>query len=105
MSKTCETCRYWSEMIAEAGGGRPGVRAMCLSTGSPQHGRYTGQRQTCAEWADAPLGAIDSPDFLRWGYSGPDAYAEALAEAAEAQEAIADLLEQLDDMDDSHDPR
>lgn len=59
--RTCSGCRYWSEMIAQYGGGKDG--AMCLSSTSAHKGQYTSRRQTCPQWASGHLGAVDSPGF------------------------------------------
>lgn len=58
-SRTCHGCRYWSELVAQYGGGVNG--AMCLSPTSPLRGKYTGARQTCADWRIGHLGAVDEP--------------------------------------------
>lgn len=60
----CETCRYWSEMVAEAGGGIPGVRALCLSEKSALRQRMTSERQTCGEWKGGQ--AVDAPGARLW---------------------------------------
>ena len=63
--RTCETCRYWSEMRAEA---RLGViSAVCLNTDSPSHMRFTSERYCCSKWASGHLGAVDDPDVLAGG--------------------------------------
>ncbi len=67
--KRCVTCRYWSEMLAMAGGDLPGVAAMCLSKDSPHRDKYTNSTTTCSAWADGYLGAIDSPGFDGTEYS------------------------------------
>ena len=53
----CETCRYWSDKLAQARGN--GVEAYCLNSESPHNG-YTPARASCGKWEDAPLGAVDS---------------------------------------------
>jgi hypothetical protein len=60
MTTTCEGCRYWSEMIACAGGGRP-LEALCLAEESPLRGQYTPGSQSCEAWASGDEGAIDAP--------------------------------------------
>jgi hypothetical protein len=66
-TRNCHGCRYWSEMIAQAIGGRP-LEAMCLSnTGSHRH-TYTTRTDTCEAWQSGELGAIDDP--------GGDPYSE-----------------------------
>jgi hypothetical protein len=59
----CETCRYWSEMLAQAGGGRPGVRALCLSSESPLRQKWTSETQTCGSWKGG--NPIDAPPGYR----------------------------------------
>lgn len=59
---TCGGCRYWSEMIARAGGGttnpRGDTEALCL--GSGQHsGEYTTAGMTCGAFKAGPPG--DAP--------------------------------------------
>jgi hypothetical protein len=57
--KTCQSCRYWSEMIAKAEGN--GVEAYCLNRESPKSQTYTFGHNTCEKWVDGPYGAIDEP--------------------------------------------
>lgn len=58
----CENCRYWSEMIARAIGHGP-VEAMCLSSKSKYHSKYTSGRMGCEHALDGRdwLGAVDVP--------------------------------------------
>lgn len=60
----CGGCRYWSDMIAQAGGGTTNpsgdVEAMCLAAG-PFRGKYTTADQTCPEFARDTAGKVDSP--------------------------------------------
>ncbi len=58
-TKDCRSCRFWSEMVAKAEGGR--VQALCLSPTSPRNGTYTHGRHTCPSWASGELGAVDEP--------------------------------------------
>jgi len=64
----CSNCRFWSDKLAKAIGGR-GVKAYCLSADGPHNGEYTPGRARCEEWKDAPLGAVDSgsDDDPRYG--------------------------------------
>ncbi len=61
-TRDCKGCRFWSEMVARAGGGMS-VQAMCLclSQNSPNHLRYTSGATSCGAWLPGDLGAIDSP--------------------------------------------
>ena len=43
---TCQSCRYWSEMIAQATGGKP-VEAYCLNSISPNYQTFTTGNKTC----------------------------------------------------------
>lgn len=56
-TRNCAGCRYWSEMLAQARGGR--VEAMCLATDQPT--RYTPGWHTCESWQSGYMGAIDEP--------------------------------------------
>lgn len=64
----CQTCRFWSDKLAQAMGGGP-IEAYCLSQDGPRRGRYTRGNQSCEKWQDAPLGAVDSgsDDDPRYG--------------------------------------
>lgn len=66
-TKNCHGCRYWSEMLAQAVDGGP-MQAMCIANNGPHSGQYTTKRQTCDQWEEGSLGAIDQP--------GGDPYAE-----------------------------
>lgn len=59
-SRDCNGCRFWSEMVAQALGGRP-VEALCLSGDGPLAGKYTSGRQTCTAWKSGHHGAVDDP--------------------------------------------
>lgn len=56
----CETCRFWSEMIAMSLGGGP-VQAMCLSPEGPNRSRYTIGSKSCDGWKSGHYGAVDEP--------------------------------------------
>lgn len=62
--QNCEGCRYWSDMLARAGGGttnpRGDVEAMCLAAG-PNGGKYTTAGMTCPAFARDTAGKTDSP--------------------------------------------
>lgn len=66
MAGHCANCRYWSGMVASADGFT--VKALCLSTKSPHTGTYTSGGRTCAAWADAPHGPVDSPALPEGAY-------------------------------------
>lgn len=55
----CGTCRFWSEMCAQAMGGP--LEALCLSQTGPKAGKYTTTRATCDAWKSGHHGAVDSP--------------------------------------------
>lgn len=59
-TKDCRGCRFWSEMVAQAIGGR-GVEALCLSGTGPKASKYTSARTTCDAWKSGHHGAIDDP--------------------------------------------
>lgn len=63
--KTCNTCRYWSELISRAGGGTDNAagdtEALCLGAG-PNNGQYTTAQKTCPAWAINSHGAVDDPN-------------------------------------------
>jgi len=78
--QVCEGCRYWSEMIARAGGGtdnpRGDTEALCLGDG-PHAKKYTTAEQTCPAFARNTHGAVDEPPDY-----GETARAEYAADAA-----------------------
>lgn len=57
MKRTCENCRYWSEMVASF---TTDLEAACLSDG-PHTGKMTPRWHNCQFFADNALGAIDAP--------------------------------------------
>jgi hypothetical protein len=65
-TRNCSGCRFWSEMLAQAGGGLPaGVHAMCLAprgVDAPLAGEYTRETQTCRSWKSGEFGAVDDPE-------------------------------------------
>lgn len=75
--RNCGGCRYWSQMIARAGGGtdnpRGDTEALCLTPEGPNAQRYTTSETTCGSWAKNSHGAVDEP---------PDYGAQANAEYA-----------------------
>lgn len=75
-TRDCRGCRYWSEMIAQALGGRP-VEALCLSEGS-RRGKYTTGHTTCEAWRSGHHGAVDDPpdygESTRALYDGEDGF-------------------------------
>jgi hypothetical protein len=56
----CVTCRYWSEMVAQAWGAGP-MEALCLSETGPKAGKYTTEKASCEAWKSGHHGAVDSP--------------------------------------------
>lgn len=56
----CETCRYWSQMCAQALDGGP-IEALCLAPDGPRKGRFTRATATCPKWAENTHGAWDEP--------------------------------------------
>lgn len=69
-TKDCRGCRYWSEMLAQAGGGIVGVQAMCISPDSPERMKYKNGRSTCDKWQSGHLGAVDEPGQDPNAYDG-----------------------------------
>ncbi len=57
--RRCQTCCYWSELIAKTRGGV--LVAMCLAANGPRAWRYTRDDAGCATWEEAREGAIDDP--------------------------------------------
>jgi hypothetical protein len=58
--KVCDTCRYWSEMCAQALGGGP-IEALCLCDGGLRQGQFTRGTDLCDRWASNHLGQVDDP--------------------------------------------
>lgn len=77
--ENCETCRYWSEMIAQSIDGRP-VEALCLSRESPFRSLFTIANATCKAWRSNHHGAIDAPpnygELARAAYAADGDYEE-----------------------------
>ena len=59
MTRTCETCRYWSELVAQLERGR--LTALCLCKASTGHGRMTSEYAVCPMWAENKYGSVDAP--------------------------------------------
>lgn len=79
MTDSCEECRFWSEMVAQAINGNP-LEALCLADGGPKQGEYTTGRFSCSGFKPNDFGAIDDPpnygEESRAAYlaeEGPDA--------------------------------
>lgn len=81
-TRDCSGCRYWSEMIARAGGGtdnpRGDVEALCLVPSEAKYathaGKYTVSSFVCPAWKSGHLGAIDDPPDGNWeAYADEDA--------------------------------
>lgn len=75
MSK-CNSCRYWSEMVAQAFGCGP-MEALCLAENGRYSNKYTTGRMSCDKWASNHFGAVDSPpnygEFARAAYEAEKA--------------------------------
>lgn len=78
--KTCTTCRYWSQMVAQSIG--HGMEALCLRDKAPSHSQYTGSKYVCILWAENIYGAWDEPPD--YGVRAREAYE--LAELTEQEE-------------------
>jgi hypothetical protein len=64
MANTCETCRFWSDRIANAG--NTGMEAMCLNEDSPFYSTFVTENSWCPKWDYNAWGAIDeldAPDY------------------------------------------
>lgn len=83
-TKNCKGCRYWSEMIARAGGGFP-LSAMCLAADGPNSGQYSTANQTCEKWKSGELGAIDEPGTEWTDQSYDDALKELLSNSGDGE--------------------
>ena len=56
----CVTCRFWSQMVAQAEG--DGVlKAVCLNERSQNFGRYLEGQDSCDAWGFSSDGAVDAP--------------------------------------------
>ena len=76
--RICETCRYWSEMVATYS---TEIEALCMSDVGHHSGKMTRRAHSCPAWADGVLGAIDTPD------TDPESLAQSYAALDEAQQA------------------
>lgn len=56
---TCETCKYWSEMIARKPPGSMEVESLCLCTPSPKTQQFTKATDKCDK--HEPGDPVDSP--------------------------------------------
>jgi hypothetical protein len=56
----CDTCFYWSELIAEARGCGT-VYAMCLNENSDKYNAMVSETNGCEDWEDGSGGVIDAP--------------------------------------------
>jgi len=50
--RACETCLYWSDLVAEQTGNGP-LMALCENPDGPKASRMTAGRDTCPKWAPA----------------------------------------------------
>jgi hypothetical protein len=60
-NKTCENCKYWSEMLAFIKPPEP-MNAMCLNQESPHKHTYTTEIHVCDKWDENIDGAVDDPE-------------------------------------------
>lgn len=60
MKTNCGSCRFWSEMCAQAREAGP-IEALCLSGVGTKAGKYTTAIMTCESWRSGHHGAVDSP--------------------------------------------
>lgn len=81
MSRSCEGCRYWSEMVAESIGGGP-VKAMCLLPGTSARAFEARMTWRGCESYEAGV-AIDDPTRPR---DEPDEDLEAVLQALNPEE-------------------
>ena len=42
----CESCKFWSELVADCDGDGP-IEAMCLCEGGPNYGAMTTEHDVC----------------------------------------------------------
>ena len=67
--KTCETCRYWSELVVRARGTNRSIEAICLNREGPFYSLLCRGDQLCSRWISGHLGAIDDPDLPEGAYA------------------------------------
>lgn len=64
-ARVCMNCRFWSQMIAQAGAGTDNeagdTEAMCLAPVGPNAQKYTTYATTCDAFAFNTAGAVDEP--------------------------------------------
>jgi hypothetical protein len=58
--ENCESCRFWSELVARAIGAGP-IEALCLAGDSPNHENYVRGNDHCQAWKLNNHGAVDDP--------------------------------------------
>lgn len=58
-AQVCDTCRHWSEMVAQCKGGL--IQALCLHPTAIDFSEYTTRYHSCDKWQDGHLGAVDQP--------------------------------------------
>jgi hypothetical protein len=58
--KTCETCRYWSQMCAQALDAGP-IEALCLAADGPKLAQFTRANFHCPAWRLNSHGSVDAP--------------------------------------------
>jgi hypothetical protein len=76
VKRQCDTCRFWSEMIARAENAG-GIEAVCLCPESPAYSCFKFGRERCAHWKEGAIGAIDTPPHgLAIAYAQRDAERE-----------------------------
>jgi hypothetical protein len=69
VDKTCETCRYWSELVVRSWGPKLSLEALCLNREGPFYSLFCRGTQRCPSWASGHLGAIDDPDLPEGAYA------------------------------------
>lgn len=57
--RTCDICRFWSEMCAQVIDGQ--IEAVCLCQTSGKTGKFVRANYNCPEWRSNDFGAVDSP--------------------------------------------
>ena len=78
MSKRCENCRSWSELLARSEGN--GLDAYCLSGTGPKAGMWTNERSTCAAFKPAYGHAVDEPGLPEGFHKNLDAMEAAMVD-------------------------
>jgi hypothetical protein len=69
LDPTCETCRYWSELVVRPCGPKHSLEAPCLNREAPFYNLFRRGAQRCPCWASGHLGAIDDLDLSEGAYA------------------------------------